>query len=272
MNMNINKIQSKSIINKSNLPFSNLCINPYVGCMHSCLYCYATYMTMYSNHKNEKWGSFVDIKENAPDLLKIYLSKNSLKGNIVIGSVTDPYQPIEKNEKITRQILEILVNQQNQLSIFNDSFKISIITKSELILRDIDILKNFNNLNIFMSICTNDDKMAKIIEPFASSPTKRINTLSILKENNIKCGALISPYLPYITDYNILFNLLYDKIDFIYSEPINISGNIKHFVLDIYENYLNINNILDTINNKEYWLNINKQFDNLCQKYKITKI
>ena len=62
---------------------------------------------------------------------------------------------------------------------------------------------NVNNLNIFMSICTNDDKMAKIIEPLASRPTKRINALSILKENNIKCGALISPYLPYITDYNI---------------------------------------------------------------------
>ena len=270
--MNINKIQSKSIINKSNIPFSDLCINPYVGCMHSCKYCYAMYMAGYTNHSFEKWGSFVDIKENSIDLLKDYLKKNNLKGNIVIGSVTDAYQPIEKKEKITRQILEILLKEQRQLSIFNDDFKISIITKNELILRDIDLLKQFNNINIFISICTDDDKISKIIEPLASSPTKRIKTLSILKENNIKCGALISPYLPFITDYDKLFSLLYDKIDFIFSEPINIDGSIKRFVLDMYENYLHINNILNTINDKKYWLNINKQFDSLCSKYKLTKL
>ncbi len=270
--MNINKIQSKSIINKSNIPFSDLCINPYVGCEHGCLYCYASYMTTFSNHNYERWGSFVDIKENAPDLLKHYLTKHNLNQHIVIGSVTDAYQPIEEDTKITRQILEILLKDKTQLSLLNNSFKLSIITKNKLILRDLDLLKQFNNLAIFVSITTCDEKISKIIEPFASTPNERINILSTLKQNNIKCGALISPYLPYITDYNILFKCLENKIDFIHSEKINLKGNIKYFVLDMYKNYFNINNILSTINDNNYWINVKTQFNNLCEQYKIPSI
>ena len=104
--MKIKEIKAKSIIVKSNLPDSDFVINPYTGCGHSCLYCYARFMKRFTNH-SEPWGDFVDVKINAPELIPENTEKYRNK-TMVIGSVTDSYQPLEKKYKLTRQFLKNL--------------------------------------------------------------------------------------------------------------------------------------------------------------------
>ena len=132
--MKIKKIKAKSIIVKSNLPEGDFVINPYIGCQHGCKYCYARFMKRFTGH-TEPWGSFVDVKINAPDLIPKDTNKYKNK-SIVISSVTDPYQPIERKYKLTRKILEKLVPFQPHLNL---------ITKSDLVIRDIDLFKQFKN-------------------------------------------------------------------------------------------------------------------------------
>ncbi len=103
--MKIKKIQSKTILTKSNIPGVDYCINPYVGCSHGCVYCYASFMRRFTGHANEEWGKFIDIKINAPQVLEKEMIKNPKKGIVLLGSVTDAYQPIERKYKLTRQVL-----------------------------------------------------------------------------------------------------------------------------------------------------------------------
>ncbi len=120
--MNINEVQIKSIITKSNLPGVDFVINPYIGCQHSCIYCYADFMKRFTGHINENWGDFVDVKVNAVETIKKPKLENK---NILMSSVTDPYQPVEVKYKITQQILEKLLPFQPNLEI---------LTKSSLVL------------------------------------------------------------------------------------------------------------------------------------------
>ena len=106
--MEIKEIKVKSIIVKSGLPGADFVINPYVGCVHACRYCYARFMKRFTGHL-EPWGDFVDVKINGPDLIPSRLDKYKDK-SVIIGSVTDAYQPIENRYKLTRKILEKLID------------------------------------------------------------------------------------------------------------------------------------------------------------------
>ncbi len=127
------EIIAKTIITISKLPKVDFCFNPYVGCTHACVYCYARFMGRFTGHAGEQWGGYLDWKINAPELLRKELPKIKKKGGTVImGSVTDCYQPVEGNLKITRKSLkEFLYNQ----------ISISILTKNKLAERDFDLLR-----------------------------------------------------------------------------------------------------------------------------------
>jgi len=130
MSLIIREIKVKSILTRSGIPGYYYCINPYVGCAHGCKYCYATFMKRYTGH-TETWGNFVDVKTNAPEVLQRQL-KRAIRGKVIISSVTDAYQPIEAKYKLTRQCLEVLLQHQ---------FPTDILTKSPLVLRDMDLIK-----------------------------------------------------------------------------------------------------------------------------------
>lgn len=128
-------IRVKSVLNKSNLPASDYVINPYVGCGFGCLYCYASFIGRWK-HPGEEWGNFVDVKINVPEVLKKELEKrkNRSVGSIFFSSVTDPYQPVEEKYQIASKCLTVLANYQHQ-------GLISVLTKSPLVLRDVEIFK-----------------------------------------------------------------------------------------------------------------------------------
>jgi len=183
--MNIKTVEVKSILSRSRIPGVTYCINPYIGCWHGCRYCYADFMKKYSNH-TESWGEFVDIKINAVEILKKQIKK-AKKKTVIISSVTDPYNPLESKYQITRECLKILLECQ---------FPISILTKSPLVVRDIDLFTKFNECEVGLTITTDNDQIRKIFEPNSPPIEKRIEALQKLKEHNIKTYIFIGPVLP----------------------------------------------------------------------------
>ena len=186
MSVKIREVKVKSILTKTGIPGIDYCINPYVGCSHGCRYCYATFMKRFTAH-TEAWGSFVDVRINAPEVLQKQIKGGNKSGNIIISSVTDAYQPVEGKYKLTRQCLEVLLPYQ---------FSISILTKSPLVLRDIDLFKKFGDIEVGVTITTDDEKVRKIFEPHAPPIGARINAIKTLHDNGIKTYAFIGPVLP----------------------------------------------------------------------------
>lgn len=166
---------------------------------------------------NEPWGTFLDPKINGPDLLRKQLTrrKEPFKDAVFISSVTDPYQPPEKKYQITRKILKILLEH---------GVPVSVLTKSELITRDIDLLKRFEKSTIGLSLSTLDDALAKRLEPRATPPTRRLRTLKLLRDHGIYTYAFISPYIPNLSDIHQLTSELSGVIDEIGVEAINPRG------------------------------------------------
>jgi DNA repair photolyase len=211
--MGINKIEAKSILNKSGIPGAGYAINPYTGCTHGCVYCYACFMRRFTNHP-EPWGHFLDAKVNAVEVLSRQLTRRQkpIAEAVFLSSVTDPYQPAESIYKLTRSILEVLLEHQ---------VPISILTKSDLVLRDIDLLRQFEECSVGLSIMTTAEAIARHFEPRASSPRRRIQTLRRLKENNIKTYAFISPYLPRLSHIEQLLEVLEGAVDEVGIETLN---------------------------------------------------
>jgi DNA repair photolyase len=165
-------------------------------------------MKKFTGHK-ENWGEFLDIKINANYILQKQIKKLPI-GLVSLSTVTDAYQPIEKKYSITRKCLETLLKYQ---------FPVSILTKSSLVLRDIDIIKLFNDIEVGLTITTDNDYIAKIFEPFASPISTRINTLKILHENKINTYAFIGPILP--MNPEALINKIIPYVNYVLIDKLN---------------------------------------------------
>jgi len=256
--MKVKEIKVSNYLSKSNLPGFDFVINPYIGCSHACLYCYASFMKMITNH-SEKWGSFIDIKltDKELDLKKIQ------NKNIFMSSVTDCYLPLEKDYLITRNILEELERV---------SCNLTISTKSSLILRDLDILKRFKNLTICISINTVDERFKNDMDK-ASSIKERINTLKVLHENNIHTVAFVSPIFPYITNIEDIVKATKYYVDEYWFENLKLRGEYKKDILnyiknnykELYSKYVDIYFNL----NMTYWKDLRIDIKNICNKYNL---
>ncbi len=210
--MPVNEIYAKTILQKSGI--SDYALNPYTGCVHGCAYCYARFMKRFTGHA-EAWGAFLDAKVNAPELLKKELGKRKtpLVGEVFLSSVTDPYQPAERRYRLTRGLLEVLLEHQ---------VTITILTKSDLVQRDIDLLRQFKNARVGLSMSTLDDDLAKKMEPRAASPSRRLEALRSLHQAGIYTWAFLSPYLPEVSDLEASLKVLQGSIDEVGVEAINM--------------------------------------------------
>jgi DNA repair photolyase len=218
--MAIQTVQAERILHKSRIPGAEYVINPYTGCVHGCAYCYARFMKRFTGH-TEPWGSFLDAKVNAPEVLKRQLAtrKGKIEGEIFLSSVTDPYQPPESRFRLTRGCLEVLLPYQPE---------ISILTKSDLVLRDIDLLSRFKHCRVGLSMMTVDDAAARAIEPRASKPSRRIEALRELRAAGVYTYAFISPFIPMLSDFDAILEALtageHAAVDEIGVEAINTAG------------------------------------------------
>ncbi|MBU4299121.1 radical SAM protein [Patescibacteria group bacterium] len=214
--MKIKEIQAKNILSKSKV--YDWTINPYVGCQHGCFYCYARFMKRFSGHK-EKWGEFVDVKINAPELLGREIKKKK-KGRVWISGVCDPYQPVEKKYELTKKCLEIL--QRN-------NWPVVIQTKSSLVLRDLELLKKFQDIEVGFSIATGNEEIRKIFESRTPPINERIEDLDGLHQEGIKTYAMIAPLLPKAES---LIPKLKGKVDYVIIDKMNY-----HYADWVYKKY-----------------------------------
>ncbi len=224
--LTLNEVKCKSIITRSKIPTVDYCINPYTGCRHGCVYCYARFMVKYTKHRM-KWGDFVDVKINAPEVLKKQITKLK-RGRVTLSTVTDPYQAQERKYEITRKIL---------IELAAYKFPVSILTKSDLVLRDIDILKQFErrDCEVGFSIAALDEDVRKNFEPYAPLIKNRIKALKELFNEGIKTWVFIAPVLPYLTKNTIfdLLNEVKDSVDYILIDKLNIKCGNWHGISDL---------------------------------------
>jgi DNA repair photolyase len=203
--MNVKEIQSKTILSASKV--YDYVINPYVGCQHACSYCYAHFTKRFTGHR-EPWGLFVDAKINAADLLRVEINKKK-RAKVWVSGVCDPYQPIERNYELTRKCLEILAE--------ND-WPVVVQTRSPLVLRDLELLKQARYFEVGLTITTSDDSIRKLFEPYAPPIPERLRALDELHRAGIKTYAMIAPMLPEAED---LPGYLEGKVDYILVDRMN---------------------------------------------------
>jgi DNA repair photolyase len=203
--MVIKEILAKNILSGSKI--YDYTINPYVGCQHNCTYCYARFMKRFTGH-GEPWGEFVDVKINAPELLRKEINKKP-KGRVWISGVCDCYQPSENSYELTRKCIEILTE---------NGWPLTIQTKSPLVLRDIGLLKQAADIEVGFSVTTADDNIRRIFEPFAPPIHDRIKALEELHQSGIKTFAMIAPMLPGVEG---LGSLLKGSVDYVLIDKMN---------------------------------------------------
>lgn len=211
--MLIREIQAKSVLTKSNIPGADFCINPYVGCTHACKYCYARFMTKYTGH-DEPWGEFVDVKVNAAEALRRQLERRRKKGgSVLIGTVTDAYQPLERELGLTRAVLEALSG---------EGFDVSILTKSDLVVRDVETLRELGGCAVEMTITSLDDDVRAAFEPGAPSPARRLAALRVLHDNGVRTSVSVGPVLPGFTDLREVLEAVKNLVGGIRGESLNV--------------------------------------------------
>ena len=238
----IKEIEVKSVMTKSNLPVADYSVNPYVGCTHGCKYCYASFMKRFTNHP-EPWGSFVDVKY-WPEIRnpKKYAGKEAF-----IGSVTDPYQPCEEKYKRTRALLEQLQG---------SGISISIATRADLVLRDIDLIKTFPNARVSWSINTLDEGFRKAMD-HGVSIERRLAAMKAFYDAGVQTTCFISPIFPGITNLKEIILAARDRCNLVWLENLNLRGDYKGRILDwIHETHPELDELYHAIYTKKdraYW-------------------
>jgi DNA repair photolyase len=185
----VRQVPCKTILTRSNIDGVDYAINPYVGCQHACAYCYATFMKRFTGHC-EPWGTFVDVKVNAAEVLARQM-RRARRGSISLSTVTDAYQPLEAEWGLTRACLEVLAGYD---------FPVSILTKSGLVLRDLDLLAQMPDVEVAFTVATLDEGLRQRFEPGAAPLAARLEAMAALAAAGIRTWAFCGPLLPFLSD------------------------------------------------------------------------
>ena len=213
----IQEVETHNIMTKSSLPVGGYSVNPYVGCTHGCRYCYASFMKRFTGHR-EPWGTFLDVKHWPP----IRNAKKYAGQRVVIGSVTDGYLPQEAQFCNTRKLLEQLLG---------SGAEILICTKSDLVLRDLDLLSQMERVTVSWSINTLDEGFRADMDK-AVSIERRIAAMKQVYAAGIRTVCFIAPVFPGITDFEAIFHRVKNQCDLVWLENLNLRGGFKQEILD----------------------------------------
>lgn len=264
--MVVKEVLCKSALSPSGIPTIDYALNPYTGCEHKCLYCYARFMKRFTGHQ-EEWGEFVDVKINVPQVLVRELAKKP-RGVVGLSTVTDPYQPLEKKYKLTRQCLQKLLVYR---------LPVTIQTKSSLVLRDIDLLKQFPACEVGFTITTVDNEVRKKYELRSSQPKERLAALQRLHKEGLRTYAFMGPILPLITDTdenlrNIIQSVADVNVDCLLVDRLNMRWGVWFSVLNfLRQNYPKLiphyKRIFWSKNN--YYVKLKSKILKLCKEYNV---
>jgi DNA repair photolyase len=192
------EIECKTALNRvsvTNMPF-RWTLNPYRGCQHACTYCFARGTHEFLGFDSGRdFETRVVVKVNAPEMLRQDLSRPGWRRELVaVGTACDPYQPAELKYSLTHRLLRVMLEHANPMSI---------ITKSPLIVRDADVLEDLSHageVTVNFSVATLDDDVWRRTEPSTAKPAKRLEAMEMLAKRGVRCGVLLAPVLPGLTD------------------------------------------------------------------------
>ena len=259
--MIIKEIETKGVMTKSNLPVADFSVNTYVGCAHACKYCYASFMKRFSDHP-EPWGDFVDVKM-WPDIKNVgkYAGKEAF-----LGSVTDCYQPCEAKCRRTRTLLEQLKG---------SGISISIATKSDLVLRDLDLIRTFPNARVSWSINTLDEDFRSAMDRGVSIE-RRLEAMRKFYEAGIDTTCFISPIFPGITDVEAIIERAKGQCNLVWLENLNLRGDYKGRILTwMHENHPELDDLyrrIYTRRDRTYWSELDADMRHFCQSQGFTYV
>lgn len=250
----IKEIDVQSVMTKSALPVGGYSVNPYVGCPHACKYCYASFMKRFTGH-TEPWGAFLDVKNWKP-----IANPHKYDGErIVIGSVTDGYNPYEEQFRRTRRLLEELRG---------SNAEIMVCTKSDLVLRDLDLLKRFPKVTVSWSINTLNEQFRADMDN-AVSIERRLKAMRQVYEAGIRTVCFVSPIFPGITDVKTIIKEVKGYADLIWLENLNLRGQFKGEIMAyIREKHPELFPLYDEIYNKkrlDYWQALEQDISQYAQ-------
>ncbi len=256
--ISVKHIETKSVMTKSNTPIGGYSVNPYVGCPHACKYCYASFMKRFTGH-TEEWGTFMDVKD-WPQI------KNPAKfagQKVIIGTVTDGYNPLEETYKNTRRLLEELKD---------SGAEILICTKSDLVLRDLDLLMEINKTNrlsVSWSINTLDESFKDDMDA-AVSIKRRLAAMKTVYEAGIRTICFISPVFPGITDIEAIIENTKDQCDLVWLENLNLRGGFKSdimkYIADKHPDLMPLYDEIYNQKNRSYFEALEKKAEDLANK------
>ena len=230
-------VQTKSIMTKSNGPLGGYSVNPYVGCPHACKYCYASFMKRFTGH-TEDWGTFMDVKEWPA----ITNPQKYAGQKVIVGTVTDGYNPLEEKFGKTRLLLEQLKD---------SGADILICTKSDLVLRDMDLLTEINKRNRLT--------------------VRRLAAMKQVYDAGIRTVCFISPVFPGITDIEAIFERAKDQCDLVWLENLNLRGGFKKTIMDyIAAKYPHLMPLYEEIygkRNRGYFEALEKKAEEMAHRY-----
>ena len=252
----IRNIETKNVMTKSNLPVGGYSVNPYVGCTHACKYCYASFMKRFTGH-SEEWGTFLDVKDWG-----VIKNPQKYKGQrVVIGSVTDGYNPQEEEFENTRKLL---------FQLKDSGAEILICTKSDLVVRDIDLLKDMGHVTVSWSVNTLDEAFKDDMDK-AVSIERRIRAMKEVYDAGIRTVCFVSPVFPGITDFEAIFERVKDQCDLFWLENLNLRGGFKKDIMDyIVGKHSELVPLYDKIYNKKdrsYFEMLEKKAADMADKY-----
>ncbi len=252
-------VETKSVMTKSNAPLGGYSVNPYVGCPHACRYCYASFMKRFTGH-TEDWGTFMDVKKWPA----IKNPKKYAGQKVIIGTVTDGYNPLEETYGKTRMILEELKD---------SGADILICTKSDLVLRDLELLKEINKnnrLTVSWSVNTLDEAFKDDMDA-AVSIDRRLSAMKQVYDAGIRTVCFISPVFPGITDIEAIIERAKDQCDLVWLENLNLRGGFKKTIMDyIAEKHPDLVPLYDEIYNKKnrsYFEALEQKAEELAKRY-----
>lgn len=261
--IDVSIIECRYALTASRLPDLDYALNPYVGCEHGCIYCYGRAM-LRSKVEALSWGRFVKVKRNIHRVLAREARSSRFKGVVGVGTVTDPYQPLESRYMLTRRCIEVLSKAKR--------FHVSIQTKSDLIVRDLDLLKP-GVFDVGVTITTMDEDIAKLIEPRAPPPSRRISALEAISNLGIDTWIFLGPIIPYLNDDYNGIEIIVDNAKRIGCEIIYDKLNLRRWVLDsmriILEDYMDypIDKLpLLTRRDSLWWIDVKKLIERICRE------
>lgn len=242
----ISQTSVKTFLSQSKIPGYKYVINPYVGCPHRCVYCYAEYMRKFSNHK-EPWGDFLDVRHCDSPLKPSQL----FHARVLLSSVTDPYNPYECKYEVTRNLLKQLVSCQAH---------VHILTKSALVIRDIELFKQLPECEVTLSFSSADDTLRAQLETRASSVEDKIIALHTLHAQGLSTGVMVAPIMPGLTDWKEIISRTRAHTDHYTFDSLNMRTAYQRKVLDFIEkHYPHVLALYTDIyihENTSYWENL----------------